>query len=229
MSDEHSALELIGWLNAAEQKFVPKSLFAVGDLRLLRGAPRVSVVGSREATQAGLDKAAIVAKAIVDRGGVVVSGLARGVDTAAHRTAIAAGGRTMAVIGTPLDTSYPAENRSLQAEIMRNHLVLSQFPGGYPFQKKNFVMRNRTMALVSQATIIVEAKEKSGTEHQGWEAIRLGRLLLLPRALVEAGFEWPRKMCAYGALPFESKATLEALLDEYLPAVSAEELIEFPF
>ena len=73
------------------------------------------------------------------------------------------GGRTIAVLGTPLDTTYPTQNRELQDRMMREHLVVSQFPVGSPFQKKNFPMRNRTMALLSDATIIVATETDSFT------------------------------------------------------------------
>jgi len=91
----------------------------------------------------------------------------RRVDAAAHKGAIEARGKTIAVIGTPLDKVYPAKNRQLQTRLMRAHLVLSQFPSGHAVHPKNFPMRNRTMALLSHATIIVEAADDSGALHQG--------------------------------------------------------------
>ena len=170
-----------------------------------------------------------MARTVVERGGVVVSGLAAGIDAAAHRGAIEADGKTFAVIGTALEQAYTKENAPLQNDLMNDHLVVSQFGPGYPTTRKNFVLRNRTMALLAQASVIVEAGAKSGTEHQGWEAIRLGRLLLLPGALVDASFDWPRKMCDYGAVAFRNRVDLEALLDEYLPSVATEALSELPF
>jgi DNA processing protein len=159
--------ELIGPLNEVERKNAPERLFLAGDAALLRSGRRVSVVGSRKVSSAGASRTRGLVKVLVERGITVVSGLAEGVDTAAHETAMNEGGRTLAVIGTPIDKYYPARNRELQDRMMREHLVVSQFPVGYPFQKKNFPMRNRTMALLSDATIIVEAGEKSGTLHQG--------------------------------------------------------------
>ena len=85
------------------------------------------------------------------------------------------------------------------------------------------------MALISHASIIVEAGEKSGTRHQGWEALRLGRTVLMPEPFVEsAPFEWPRKMLEYGAVTF-TKETLPGLLDDLLPFPAQEELSEFSF
>ena len=120
---------------------------------------------------------------------------------AAHRAAIKEGGRTIAVLGTPLDRVYPKENFQLQEIIMRHHLVISQFPIGYPIQPKNFVLRNRTMALISNASIIVEAKDDSGSLHQGWEALRLGRPLFIWSSTVnDSSLDWPKKMVMYGAV-----------------------------
>jgi DNA processing protein len=159
-----------------------------------------------------------ISRTIIEHGGLVVSGLAQGVDSIAHRTAIECSGRTIAVLGTPLSQAYPRENSSLQQEIMDQHLVVSQFPEDHPVQPKNFILRNRTMALISHGSIIVEAGEKSGTQHQGWEAIRLGRLLFLPRSLCEAPFDWPRQMMKYGAHCFDSVSELSDLLAEFLPS-----------
>ena len=130
-----------------------------------------------------------------------MSGLAEGIDTAAHEAAIRHGGSTVAVLGTPLDKSYPARNSELQETIMRNHWAISQFPVGYPTQPKNFVIRNRTMALISDASIIVEAGETSGSLHQGWEALRLGRQLFISERITSnTSLKWPKKMIDYGAV-----------------------------
>ena len=87
---------------------------------------------------------------------MIVSGLAEGIDTAAHTAAISRGGRTIAVLGTPLDQVFPRQNAALQDQIMREHLAVSQFPAGHPVQRKNFPLRNR-WALISDATVIIEA------------------------------------------------------------------------
>lgn len=224
MLQEAPIENLLGRLNDVEQKFKPPTLYAAGRVELLRRRPRVAVIGSREASTQGLSFAREIATAIVERRGVVVSGLAEGVDTAAHRAAIEAGGDTIAVIGTPLSRCYPKENAALQEELAQHHLVVSEFPEGSPTTPKSFVIRNRTMALVSHGSVIVEAGEDSGTRHQGWEAIRLGRTLFLPQSLAEASFEWPRKMVAYGAVVFRDASAFGALLDELLPGVPKEEL-----
>lgn len=191
---------LLGPLNEVEKKNAPEILFAAGDTALLANGPRVSVVGTRRASGDGLQRTRRLARLLVERGMVVVSGLAEGIDTAAHQAAIDAGGRTIAVLGTPLDTCYPPKNRRLQELIMRAHLVLSQFPSGYSGGRRCFPMRNRTMALISEATVIVEAGEGSGTIHQGWEALRLGRpLFLLESVTNDPDLSWPAEMLGYGA------------------------------
>jgi len=213
----HRVDQLLGELTAAEKKFAPKELYLAGDESLLTDYSKVSIVGARNASDEGLRKATVLARALVERDIVVVSGLAKGIDTAAHQAAIAAGGRTIAVLGTPLDECYPTENQSLLDLIKERHLAVSQFPSGSAVAKGNFPRRNRVMALLSDATIIVEAGEDSGSLNQGWEAIRLGRLVFLMEALTkDASLTWPAKMVAYGAQVL-TRDNLDIVLDN-LPA-----------
>jgi DNA processing protein len=124
------------------------------------------------------------------------------------------GGRTIAVLGTPLDRAYPRENAELQDRIAREHLVVSQFPPGSPTRRWNFPFRNRLMALVSSFTVIVEAGDSSGALSQGWEALRLGRRLHLTRSVYDdAALRWPRDMERYGAQVL-SDENLGDLLEE---------------
>lgn len=229
MIDTHSTRELIGGLNATEEKYAPAELFTVGRIELLSMAPRIAVIGSRKASPRGISNAGKIARVIIEKGGVVVSGLAAGIDTAAHRAALDADGDTIAVLGTSLAEFYPKQNRELQQHLFADHLVISQFPIGYPTTPKNFPIRNRTMALISHASIIVEAGAKSGTEHQGWEAIRLGRQLFMPKLLVEATYDWPQRMIAYGAVVFETPGELKELIDEYVPCQMAGASNAVPF
>ena len=229
MAVEYSTREIIGGLNATEEKYAPTLLYVSGRLEILKRMPRISVIGSRKATSRGIDIARMIARIIVERRGVVVSGLAAGIDTAAHLGALEAGGDTIAVIGTSLDEAYPKQNRELQARLAHEQLVVTQFAVGVPTTPKNFPIRNRTMALLSHASIIVEAGSKSGTEHQGWEAIRLGRQLFLPKRLVDAPFDWPKKMAAYGAQVFETPGDLKDLIDEFVPVNADEASSAVPF
>ena len=184
--------------NDVEEKYVPKQLYVRGALDLPLEGPRVSIVGTRHPSERGATAATHLARSLAATGVTVVSGLAAGIDAAAHRASMDAGGRTIAVLGTPLDRAYPAQNRGLQDEIMEGHLAVSQFEPGSAVTRANFVMRNRTMALISHATVIVEAGTKSGTEHQGWEAVRLGRPLFIGDEVARE--PWVEKLCKYGAM-----------------------------
>ena len=178
-------------------------LWCAGDLSLIRN-PAVAVVGTRDVSPEGAARARRLARELVAAGVTVVSGLARGVDTEALTAAIGAGGRVVAVIGTPVDKAYPAENRRLQELIYREHLLISQFePGGRTFQS-HFPQRNRLMAALTDASAIVEAGETSGTLHQATECVRLGRWLFIGRSVMEKpGLRWPSK--------FEGEPTVHTL------------------
>jgi DNA processing protein len=193
--------QLLGPLNEVEKVKAPKFLWAAGAVGLLKLGTRVSIVGSRKASPEGLKRAAKLARILAERNVVVVSGLALGIDTAAHDAAMAVrGGRTIAVLGTPLNVCYPWQNEARQHRIKEEHLAISEFPVGHPVLPGNFPRRNRTMALVTDATVIVEAGEKSGSLHQGWEALRLGRRLFIMRsAATTSGLTWPAEMRKYGA------------------------------
>lgn len=218
---EISPEQLLGPLNEVEQKNAPKTLFVAGDASILEEGARVSIVGARKSSPEGLKRAAKLASLLAHRGIVVVSGLAEGIDTAAHESAIKHGGRTIAVLGTPLDQVYPKKNAELQHTIIRDHLAVSQYPQGYPVQPKNFPLRNRTMALLSDATVIMEATDTSGSLHQGWEALRLGRLLFIAKSITEnARLTWPEKMLHYGARIL-SDETIDEFFD-LLPVRMAE-------
>lgn len=216
MVDEVTCEDAIGPLDEVSRRYAPKALHVAGDLALLRNTARVSIVGSRRASEISLNRARRLATELARRQVVVVSGLALGVDAAAHTSSIRAGGRTIAVLGTPLDRVYPTEHAELQAEIAREHLLVSQFASGDKTGKWSFPTRNRTMALLSHATVIIEASDESGTIHQGWEAIRLGRPLFFMKSILDdASLVWPRKLMEYGARPLSET---EELLD-VIPAV----------
>lgn len=205
--------DLLGSLNPVELKHAPPILYLEGRRELLDVGSRVAVVGSRKASETGLARARKLTTKLVEHGIVVVSGLAAGIDTAAHTTAMARGGATIAVLGTPLDRTYPAENAGLQRKIGEEYLLVSQFRPGTAIRPQNFPIRNRTMALLSDATVIVEAGEKSGAISQGWEALRLGRELYIMQSVVlDKSLSWPADLINYGAQVL-SDQTLEHLLD----------------
>lgn len=144
----------------------------------------VAVVGSRKASRRGVEMASTTAKFLVDQGLTVISGLAAGIDAAAHRATIASGGRTVAFIGTGSRSTYPAENRELHASILDNGAVLSQFWPDAPVQKQNFLMRNALMSGYGLATIVVEAGEHSGARAQARMAVEHGRPVILSDLVV---------------------------------------------
>jgi DNA protecting protein DprA len=168
-------------------------IYAAGDVSLLK-KPCVSIVGTRDVSEEGAKRARRLARELCNAGVVVVSGLAKGVDTAALSAAIEAGGRTVAVIGTPLSKAYPAENARLQEEIYASHLLLTPFREGETVFKSNFPKRNRVMAAISDATVIIEASDTSGTLHQAAECQRLGRWLFIAKSVVDDdSLTWPKR------------------------------------
>jgi DNA protecting protein DprA len=169
------------------------TVFYAGDLDLL-DAPSVSIVGTREVSEAGWKRASQLAREFVKSGVTIVSGLAKGVDTAALRSAISNGGHVVAVIGTPLDKAYPAENAELQQQIYAHHLLMSPFKEGDRVFKSNFPVRNRVMAAISDATVIIEASDTSGTLHQAAECVSLGRWLFIAKSVVDdKNLKWPAR------------------------------------
>lgn len=150
----------------------------------------VSVVGSRQASARGLDIARSIATGLAARGITVIAGLAKGIDTAAHRAALEAGGRTVAVVGTGITNVYPAENRELQERIAREGLVLSQFWPDAPPTKHSFPMRNAVMSGFGRATVVVEAGEHSGARIQARKAVSHGRPVILTDLVVDTN-KWP--------------------------------------
>ncbi|MBS1260005.1 MAG: hypothetical protein MAG473_00314 [Thaumarchaeota archaeon] len=197
-----SVEELLGRpLNDVEKKVKVDTLFVEGSLKIPLPCPKVSIIGSRKASLQGIENAQRLAKTLIENQVVIVSGLAEGIDTAGHETAIKMNGKTIAVLGTPLNKTFPAKNFELQQEIMKNHLAVSQFPVDYPTNKKDFVIRNKTMALISDASVIVEAGKSSGSLHQGWETLRLGRPLFIWESVVNnKELDWPQEMMNYGAM-----------------------------
>jgi DNA processing protein len=167
----------------------------------------IAVVGSREASEDGVRRAARLAREIVDRGFTVVSGLAKGVDTVAHRAAIAHGGRTISVVGTPLGVCYPKENVELQETIARQHLLISQVPvlryarQAPPQNRLFFPERNVTMSALTEGTIIVEAADTSGTLTQARAALHQRRkLFILDSCFQRPDITWPARFEAEGAI-----------------------------
>jgi DNA processing protein len=173
----------------------------------LVNTPCIAIVGTRSPTDDGRRRAAKLAKLCVADGYTVVSGLARGIDTVAHATAIAERGFTIAVLGTPITACYPPENRELQNIIADRHLVISQVPivryANQHIRTKPhfFPERNATMSALTEATIIVEAGDTSGTLIQARHAMKQGRrLFILDSCFRAPARTWPAKFAALGAI-----------------------------
>jgi DNA processing protein len=181
-------------------------LYYSGNLDYL-STKSIAIVGSREPSPEGLKRVERLARLLVKDDFTIVSGLAMGIDTQAHTTAIKEGGRTIAVIGTPLDTSYPKENMELQKQIAKEHLLVSQVPF-YRYKKQTFhgnrlffPERNKTMSALTEATIIVEASDTSGTLIQAKAALDQGRkLFILESCFLNPKITWPQKYAEQGAI-----------------------------
>jgi DNA processing protein len=200
-------------LNDIEEKYAPEIIYYKGAMQKPLPCARVSIIGTRQPSKEGILAAEEVSKILIENQVVIVSGLAKGIDTVAHETAIKNGGKTIAVIGTPLNKTYPKENTKLQEELMKNHLVISQYPIDHKTTPKDFVLRNRTMALISDASVIVEAGESSGSLYQGWETLRLGRPLFICKSVVHnPKLKWPKEMIEYGAIELDDPADILEIL-----------------
>ena len=152
----------------------PPALWYRGDLDTL-DAPLVAIVGSRAATAVALETATRLAADLVSRGIAVVSGLARGVDSAAHRGALHHRGRTVAVLGSGVDVIYPSEHADLAADIARSGLMVSEYPPGTAPLPFHFPLRNRIISGLSRAVVVIEASEKSGSLITAGCALQQGR------------------------------------------------------
>ena len=160
----------------------------------------VAIVGSRRATAYGLEVAERLASELADRGITIVSGLARGIDTAAHRGALSVNGRTLAVLGSGTDVIYPSENRRLAVDITRQGAVISQFPPGTTPRPWHFPLRNRTLAGLALGVIVVEADERSGALITAGLAADLGReVFAVPGKITSSMSRGPHGLIQDGA------------------------------
>lgn len=200
-------------------------LYFQGEWDLAYSPKRVAVVGTREPSDEGLRRTRKLVGMLVKDGYTIVSGLAKGVDTAAHEAAIAQGGETIGVIGTPLDQSYPKENAELQQRIARDYLLVSQVPVLLYHQRTSkwnrgfFPERNVTMSAMTQATIIVEAGETSGTLIQARAALAQKRkLFILESNFHRPELTWPHRLEEKGAIRVRDFEDIRAHLHGETPS-----------
>jgi len=190
----------------------PDRLWVCGGL-VDEDALAVAIVGSRRATPFGLELAERLAGDLAARGITVVSGLARGIDSAAHRGALEAGGRTIAVLGSGVDVVYPPENRRLAARIAERGALVSQFAPGAPALAHHFPVRNRIIAGLSLGVVVVEAAEQSGTLITAGHAGDLGReVMAVPGRAGAPTSRGTHKLIRDGAALVESWEDVVALL-----------------
>jgi DNA processing protein len=164
----------------------PAALWIRGDIALA-SRPAVAIVGSRAATSYALEVASRLASSLAAGGVVVVSGLARGVDSAAHRGILDAGGRTVAVLGSGVDVIYPPENAALAARIADSGVLLSELPPGCPPKPWHFPLRNRIISGLSLAVVVVEASARSGSLTTARAALDQGREVMVVPGNVLSG------------------------------------------
>jgi DNA processing protein len=192
----------------------PPFLFAQG--AVLPEDRGMSVVGSRRTTKAGEAMARDAVPILAERGLTVIAGLADGIDTVAHRSALDIGARTVAVIGTGIAIQYPAKNRQLQEVIAEQGLVISQFYPDQPPTKNTFPKRNGTMSGYGLATIVIEAGEYSGTRIQARKAAEHGRPVILSKMVAETT-EWGRTLASSPWVwVLSSRPEIEAAVDQII-------------
>jgi DNA processing protein len=190
----------------------PPVLFACGRSELLL-ATQIAVVGSRRATAAGRENAYELARGLADAGLVVTSGLASGIDSAAHRGALDATGATVAVFGCGIDRIYPSTNRDLALEIAADGVLLSEFPLGYAPTKYSFPQRNRVISGLAVGTLVVEAAQTSGSLITALQALEQGReVFAVPGPIRSALSKGCHALIRQGAVLTE---TVEDVLQEF--------------
>jgi len=185
----------------------------------------VAVVGTRRPSTQAIARTKKLVRKLVEDKFTIVSGLAKGIDTVAHRTAIELGGSTISVIGTPLNIRYPKENAELQNQIAEDYLLISQVPVvcyDHPNPTANrifFPERNITMSALTEATIIVEAGETSGTLVQARHALKQKKkLFILESNFHNPSLTWPHRLEKLGAVRVRDYENIQ----EHLAASSVQ-------
>nr|MBV6630194.1 DNA-processing protein DprA [Oceanococcus sp. HetDA_MAG_MS8] len=212
------------WPSAWKQHTdAPFALFACGDTDLLR-MPMIAIVGSRNPTPQGARHARTIAKTLAGRGLGICSGLAMGVDAQAHLGALDANGATVAVCGRGLDDIYPARNRNLGQRIAREGLLLSEYLPGEPPERHHFPERNRLIASLAQATVVVEATPNSGSLITARQAGQYGNeVLAIPGSVDNPLARGCHQLIREGAVLVENAThILEAVLPGLLQSQDAD-------
>ncbi len=195
-----------------------EALYHQGDLSLL-GRRGIAIVGTRDPSGAGVRRATLLARQLARAGFVVISGLAQGIDTAAHVAAIEAGGATAAVLGTPLTAYFPPRNAGLQRRLARDYLLVSQVPivryarQSMEANRQFFRERNATLAALAEAVIVVEAGDRSGALMPARHALEQGRkLFVLECCFRDPALQWPARLAERGAIRVRRLEDIESRL-----------------
>lgn len=213
----------------------PNKLFVLGNLKELLEQPSLAVVGSRKVTPYGRGVTEDLIQAVASKGIVIISGLALGVDAIAHQAALAAGGKTIAVLPCGLDKPYPATNRQLARKILeQGGALVSEYPDGTPPLQHHFIERNRLVSGLSDGLLVTEAAAKSGTIHTAGFALDQGKTVMaVPGNITSEQSQGTNNLVKTGATPITSaQDILTALgiggqleLTEVLPANEQEAAI----
>lgn len=191
----------------------PRFLYIRGNKSLLYEKRTVALVGARNASDKAKDNTKRLALELGKNGITIVSGLAKGIDVTAHRTALEHHFNTIAVIGTNLNQYYPLENKEVQLQIENRGLIVSQFPPSLKTQRWFFPLRNGVMSGLSLATVIMEASETSGALKQADFALKQHRQIIIPKnVLASKTVTWPRKYVEKGAEVVEKPSDVYGVL-----------------
>jgi DNA processing protein len=205
----------------------PERLYAIGNLEMLEGR-RVGIVGSRHPSTYGVRVAYDAAQAAARAGLVVVSGMARGLDARAHRGALDAGGKTIAVMAGGADVCYPTGNRDLYAEIAEKGLLLSEMEPGVRPLKHSFPQRNRIIAGLVEYLLVVEGAIKGGTSNTAEWMVKLGKhVLAVPGRIDDPTAESPNLLLSQGATVYRGPEDLLSLYGITLETVREREQRDF--
>lgn len=178
----------------------PWVIYTLGDKSLLNSKKLLSVVGSRTPSSTSLQSMTKVLEPLIKQNWVLVSGLARGIDTMGHQLAIQNNGKTIAVIAGGLHHIYPHENKELATTITQNHILISEYPPSTKPEKWQFPMRNRIISGLTQGTLVVEAKERSGSLITADQALNQGReVFAIPGSILEPSCVGTNKLIQSGA------------------------------
>lgn len=178
----------------------PWVIYAKGDIQLLGHQKKLAVVGSRQATDYGRMAIGLLFPDLIQSGFAIVSGLAKGIDTISHKTAMNCGGRTIAVIAGGFNHLYPKDNQLLAESMMKNQLIISEYPPDTRPERWHFPLRNRIISGISIGTLIVEAEKKSGSLITANYAVNEGReVFAIPGSILNPGSVGTNELIQQGA------------------------------